>query len=190
MIYNMFYTLASRMNINGPRNKLYIFLVGSLCYIVIHWYLHMDTQTNIFMNTMKNYLYYIMVADIVVACVATYLYPKKNQIDKAQPEKKTEQYTQEQSLAIAQKMQEARRLQFMRQQEIDKNAQNKNSSTEPKGNLSKEQTNPAEPVEPQQEETNELNKVASVDNVKETKENNTKESNTMSDTEIPLFNKQ
>jgi hypothetical protein len=122
----MFYTLVSRSiitKINTSRDYLYIFLIGSIGYVILHWYLHMDKCEG-FLEKIREYLYYAMVVDAVTAYALMMFYPpssKQNQ--RSQLEKNSEnessgkndpQYTPEQSKAIIQQMQEARRLQQMR----------------------------------------------------------------------------
>ena len=121
----MFYTLVSRSlitKINTPRDYFYIFLIGSVGYVILHWYLHMDKREGI-IEKVREYLYYAMVLDVITAYVLMKMYPaksdKKNTDDNEETKDSTEdQYTPEQKKAIMQKMQEARRLQQMRQKQL------------------------------------------------------------------------
>lgn len=121
----MFYTIVSRTiitKINTPRDYFYIFLLGSVGYIVLHWYLHMDKREGI-VEKVREYLYYAMVIDIITTYLLMVFYPVKSdkkdiedtqkQSDENEPE-----YTPEQKRAIMQRAQEARRLQHMRQKEL------------------------------------------------------------------------
>jgi hypothetical protein len=121
----MFYTLVSRSlitKINTPRDYFYIFLIGSVGYVILHWYLHMDKREGI-IEKVREYLYYAMVLDVITAYVLMKMYPaksdKKNTEDTGETKDSNEdQYTPEQKKAIMQKMQEARRLQQMRQKQL------------------------------------------------------------------------
>jgi hypothetical protein len=121
----MFYTLVSRTvitKINSPRDYLYIFLLGSVGYVVLHWYLHMDKREG-FTEKIREYLYYAMVIDAITAYVLMVMYPskssdKKNDKTDDNEESKEKEYTPEQKKAILQRMQEARRFQQMRQRAL------------------------------------------------------------------------
>ena len=107
----MFYTLVSRSiitKINTSRDYLYIFLIGSIGYVILHWYLHMDKCTGILEKT-REYLYYAMVVDAITAyALMTFYPPSSKPIKKTSSEneevKNEPQYTQEQSKAIIQNM--------------------------------------------------------------------------------------
>lgn len=122
----MFYTLVSRSiitKINTPRDYFYIFLIGSVGYVILHWYLHMDKREGI-VEKVREYLYYAMVFDAITAYVLMMMYPvksdKKIQDDNEETEdlSNEETHTPEQKKAIMQKMQEARRLQQLRQKQL------------------------------------------------------------------------
>jgi len=112
---NMFYTLVSKSyikNIKTPRDYLYIFLAGSIGYISIHWYLHMDNQTGI-KQTVKHYLYYAMILDAFVAysMIRMNIKSLQQETNEEDIQKPNVEYTPEQKMLILQKMQEARRIQ-------------------------------------------------------------------------------
>jgi type IV secretory pathway VirB10-like protein len=126
----MFYTLVSRSiitKINTPRDYFYIFLLGSVGYVILHWYLHMEKRDGI-IEKVREYLYYAMVIDIITAYVWMVLSPvKTDKKEDSNDETKNKeqykdhdenQYTPEQKKLIMQKMQEARRLQQIRQKEL------------------------------------------------------------------------
>jgi len=121
----MFYTLVSRTvitKITTPRDYLYIFLIGSVGYVILHWYLYMEKREGI-VEKVREYLYYAMVIDAITAYALMILYPaktdKKN-LEKTNDNEETQEppYTAEQRKAILQKMQETRRLQQMRQKAL------------------------------------------------------------------------
>lgn len=122
----MFYTLVSRTaitKINTPRDYFYIFLLGSLGYVILHWFLHMEQRDGI-VEKVKEYLYYAMVIDIITAFTWMAISPAKTDKkpedveSKGQQEQESQQYTPEQKKVIMQRMQEARRLQQLRQKEL------------------------------------------------------------------------
>jgi hypothetical protein len=120
----MFYTLASRFlitKITSPRDYLYIFLAGSVGYVALHWYLHMDKR-NGFTEKIREYLYYTMVIDIITAYTLMTMYPlksdKKINNEENNQNNAEQQYTPDQRKALMQRMQEARRLQQMRHKEL------------------------------------------------------------------------
>src|SRR5579872_1640518 len=122
----MFYTLVSRTvitKINTPRDYFYIFLIGSIGYVILHWYLHMEQREGI-VEKIREYLYYAMVIDVVTAYIWMMLSPVKSdketedKEDTKNRERGNEQYTPEEKKMIMQRMQEARRLQQMRQKEL------------------------------------------------------------------------
>lgn len=128
----MFYTLVSKTlitNISSPKDYLYIFIIGSIGYIALHWYLHMDEKEGIFEKIKEN-LYYAMVVDMIVACVMVTMYPtKKNDKNKIDQDKPTENnsITNEKERFLLQRMQEARRLQQMKQKDFAKTQKKENS---------------------------------------------------------------
>ncbi len=66
----MFYTLASRLpyivNDNSNSKFLKIFILGSVLYVLLHYYLFSANRGDM-MNMVKQYLYYAMVADLGIA---------------------------------------------------------------------------------------------------------------------------
>lgn len=112
----MFYTLASKLIIKGPvegREFLFVFLAGSVMYVALHWYLHLDQKSGI-VEQVRKYLYYAMAVDLAVAYVLVTFFapaPKSEDKDDEKPKTKRE-YTDEEKKAIMAKMQEARRQQM------------------------------------------------------------------------------
>jgi hypothetical protein len=66
----MFYTLASKIPFiqsdKSKRKILKIFIIGSVLYILLHYYLHSVPASGV-IDTIKQYLYYIMPADFVLS---------------------------------------------------------------------------------------------------------------------------
>jgi heme/copper-type cytochrome/quinol oxidase subunit 4 len=123
---NMFFTLVSRTiitKINTPRDYLYIFLIGCVGYVILHWYLHMNKKEGM-MEKIRQYMYYAMVADLVVAYTLMMIYPvksNKKQSDDNESKEPREHttYTPEQRKILMARMQESKRQQQMRQKESD-----------------------------------------------------------------------
>lgn len=85
----MFYTIASRLPyiVSTNSKKFFkIFLVGSILYILAHYYLFSGVY-NVVLESFKHYLYYIMGADLVVA----YIWSKLSRV----PETETIEYVNE-----------------------------------------------------------------------------------------------
>jgi len=160
----MFYTVASRLiRTNSPRNNLYIFLAGSICYVIIHWQLHLKTQVGI-VEKIRNYLYYVMLADIGIAYALLRFYPRK-----------TVSTNETEDKQIAENIEEVRKMQQHRQREIEE--QKKINTIENKQ------------VDIVNEKSDKSDKLDKLDKP-ETPENNEKESSetdTPEDTDIPKF---
>jgi uncharacterized protein YhaN len=66
----MLYTLVSKIpfveNDNSKKKIFKIFLIGSVLYIFLHYYLHLHAQNEILLKLRQN-LYYIMVADFGIS---------------------------------------------------------------------------------------------------------------------------
>lgn len=63
----MFYTIVSKIPfIQGKNNFLIIFILGSLAYIFLHYYLWSKQQPD-FLDKGKSYLYYLMFIDLAIA---------------------------------------------------------------------------------------------------------------------------
>lgn len=121
----MFYTLTSQFllkNSGGDKDFLYVFLIGSAMYIAIHWYLHMNEMDG-FLGKIKEYLYYLLVVDLV-ACYTLFKLTPVN-VQKENEQQITE-LTVEEKRTILQKMQEAKRMQQLRQKELEAEECNKN----------------------------------------------------------------
>jgi hypothetical protein len=123
----MFFTLVSRTiitKIRTPRDYLYIFLIGSVGYVALHWYLHMEKRTGI-TEKIRSFLYYALVLDIITAGTLLVMYPVKTKEDEntkdtsSNETENKEEVTDEQRRVMMQKMQEAKRLQQQRIREMN-----------------------------------------------------------------------
>lgn len=102
------------------RDFLYVFLAGSVMYVALHWYLHLDNRAGI-VEHVKRYLYYAMAIDLGVAYVLTrYFAPALQEEDEDKDkEKDKRQYTDEEKKIMMARMQEARRQQMQVQMQRD-----------------------------------------------------------------------
>ena len=75
----MFYTIVSR--ILKTDNYLHIFIIGSILYVMIHWYLHMEKTRLGLLLICQKYMYHLMVADFSVACILLKLFPFKKNVE-------------------------------------------------------------------------------------------------------------
>lgn len=150
----MFYTLVSRSfitNINCSRDYMNIFLIGSVGYIILHWYLYSEKKEGI-TEKIREYLYYMMVIDIVTSYVLVTFYPSKSSkhIDNSDEQKNIahspsqSQPSPEERQLMMQRMQNMKRLQ---QQKIKESMQKENDVTGEREQGSPEQkSNPSTPV--------------------------------------------
>lgn len=67
----MFYIISTRLPLvysdTTNRKFLKIFILGSILYVCIHYYLHLEAR-NGFMDTLKSKLLMIMAGDFLIAC--------------------------------------------------------------------------------------------------------------------------
>jgi hypothetical protein len=135
----MFYTLVSRSvitKINTSRDYLNIFLIGSIGYVILHWYLYSEKKEGI-MEKLREYLYYMMVVDIVTSYISVTFYPSKSDKKSSESEELPEdvlpqqQYSPEERQLILQRMQNSKKLQ---QQKIKDMMQKENNVNSPPHN--------------------------------------------------------
>lgn len=198
----MFYTLVSRTiitKIDNPRDYLYIFVIGSVGYVVLHWYLHMEKREGI-IERVRGYIYYAMVLDAIVAYVMMIMYPPKKKVnpninDKNNVERPQQQFTAEQKKVLLQRMQEARKMQQLYQKEqekqedikeekIIKESKNENGENNNEGDGCKKSIFTKSEESLDEKESNHTDKKTNV------KLNNKVKNTTcpeIEDTEIPLF---
>jgi hypothetical protein len=110
----MFYTLASRIplisNSSSDGKFFKIFLVGSLIYILLHYYLY-SAERWFVLEKLKTYLYYVMAIDLAVA----YFLSKWNapEDDTDEEKQSDDSYSRDQRLEIEKNLQDLRRMQSM-----------------------------------------------------------------------------
>ena len=108
----MFYTLISKLPIisnNSNRKFLKVFILGSVLYVLLHYWLHSDTRPE-FVEKLKGYLYFVMLVDM---CVGWWFSRPTIESDDDAGEKK---YTPDERNDIMKNLDEMRKMQMMRQQ--------------------------------------------------------------------------
>lgn len=79
----MIYTIISRLpfiaNDNSGNKILKIFVIGSVLYIILNYYVQIQTNDNNIINTLKQWFYYAMAADFAIAYISSYLFPGQEQ---------------------------------------------------------------------------------------------------------------
>jgi hypothetical protein len=126
----MFYTLASKFLIKGAGEKsdfLYVFLAGSVMYVVLHWFLHLDQKTGI-VEQVRKYLYYTMAVDLAIAYTLITLFAVDQIDDKKLGDNKNKskkQYTEEENRTLMARMNESRRHQMRNHQQGQQDHQDK-----------------------------------------------------------------
>jgi len=97
---------------------LYIYILGSVCYVVLHHCLHFGERSNMIIDKLLNYFYYLVGIDIICA----YILYRSTPVEKANNDENNsqrQQLTPEQREMMMRRMQEARRYQLMRMKELN-----------------------------------------------------------------------
>ena len=144
----MFFTLVSKLLLRGPaknRDFLLVFILGSVMYVALHWYLHLEQKSGI-VEQVKKYLYYTMAVDMIIAYIMVTFFSKQideqtdaddnnsnnsNNISPNPDENKNKpkrEYTEEEKMIIMAKMQETRRQQMKERALAQQNASNANNN--------------------------------------------------------------
>lgn len=116
----MFYTLTTKFVIKKgycDKDYIYIYVIGSIGYIALHWYLHTKQREGI-VGKITQYFYYLLAVDAIIAFSMYNYY--------VDPEKDTTQgneyphppLTTEQKKLLMQRMQNMRNIQQQRMREI------------------------------------------------------------------------
>lgn len=116
----MLYTIVSKIPFissnNSKRKILIIFIIGSVLYALLHYYLYSSPINGLF-EQLKKYLYYIMAVDFGLA----YFLSSKNNNEHNEDEENQEEYSQEELKMI--EMENIKRMQMMQQMEMQKRQQ-------------------------------------------------------------------
>lgn len=109
----MFYTLASKLIIRTgtKRDYFYVFLAGSILYVMLHWYLNMSIEPH-FTDYIKDYFYVLMLTDASIATALIYFFTEKKQKESNGENKEREELSDEQKRNLMMRMREAREQQF------------------------------------------------------------------------------
>jgi hypothetical protein len=119
----MFYIIASRIPLvysdTTNRKFLKIFILGSLLYICIHYYLHLEIRTGL-IDKIKSKLLFVMAGDFAIACaLAKFLSPvvstpADNEAEEAEDKPK---YLVNEKERIMKELEERRKAEMLRNQQ-------------------------------------------------------------------------
>jgi hypothetical protein len=160
----MFFTLVSNTlfrKISTPRDYLYIFVVGAVCYSIVHWYLYSKQQEGI-MEKVRQYLYYVMAGDVIAAFAIKKFYPsrepKKDAHNEENKQEQSKELTKEQQQEIIQRMMIVRKQQELLQKEkLDKPSEKSSDkpSDKPSEKTSEKTSDKKQETEEDKDETKE-----------------------------------
>lgn len=115
--YSMFFTVLSKtvfQNNTSPRKYFYLFVVGIVFYIALHYFLFMKSHGEL-VDKMKKYLYYVVPADFALAF---FLMNSEKKEKKSEDESDSDdeqggghKYTKEEMKKNSQNMARARKIQ-------------------------------------------------------------------------------
>ena len=121
----MFYIIASRIPLvySDPTNRkfLKIFVIGSLLYICIHYYLYLETRSNI-IEKIKSKLLFVMAGDFLIACtLAKFLSPvipvaADNDVEEKETDKP--KYLANEKERIMRELEERRKTEMLKAQQV------------------------------------------------------------------------
>ena len=90
----MIFTILSRL-INSDssitKSLLYVFIIGCIFYIPLHWYLFMNKDTQFPLNYAKKYFYYTMGCDLIIAFLSLFFFPLKKSNKNKENKESTQQ---------------------------------------------------------------------------------------------------
>lgn len=192
----MLYTLASQIPFIAPDNSnkklLIIFIIGSVLYVLLHYYLY-TSPANDMLEQVKKYIYYVIPVDFGVAYFLMSRNKNKNNEEKKQ--ENPDGYSPEEIKMI--EMENVRRMQMAQQMEMQRRQQmamqNGMHIQQPNQEINKNQIfKPKEQVvsekEKKEKKSSDKEKTpdAKIENKAEKKVEK-KEKQEISDTEIPLY---
>jgi len=127
----MFFTLISNTlfrKITTSKEYLYIFIIGAICYSIVHWYLHSKQQEGI-AEKIRQYLYYVMICDVIATVAIKKFYPvKESKKVEHHEETNKDELTKEQQQEIIQRMMIVRKQQELLQKEKEKEKEKNNEN--------------------------------------------------------------
>jgi hypothetical protein len=181
----MFYTIVSRipfiLNDKSNSKLLKIFILGSVLYILLHYWLNRNSRGSL-IDKYKGYLYYIMMVDFTVSY---FLLKLSKPIVETNEEEEEEENSIKQKQLLLNQMQQYKQMEEMQklQQLQAQQSQDKETPFVKRGTNEEETESSSEEevVKPKKNSKNNKN----VKNVKSMKNNNSS-----SDVDIPVFEKQ
>jgi hypothetical protein len=125
----MFYIIASRIPLvysdTTNRKFLKIFILGSLLYIFIHYYLHLEVRSGI-IDKIKSKLLFVMAGDFAIACTLAKLLspivsvPADIESDDSEAKPK---YLANEKERIMKELEDRRKVELLRNQQLAQQAQ-------------------------------------------------------------------
>jgi hypothetical protein len=114
----MFYILTSKFLIKKQceRDYLYIFIVGSIFYILIHWYLNKEIRGGT-VDKIRNWIYAIMALDAALTYFITKIFQNNVKVEDEDEEtntRKDEGLSQEKKQLMIKKLEQAKKLQQLK----------------------------------------------------------------------------
>ena len=214
----MFYIIASRLPLvysdSTKRKYLKLFILGSIIYLCVHYYLFLEIRTGLLEN-IKSKLYYVMMIDFGISLILTRFLSKPKVIDEEEDDENMVELQDSQDkllieleerkkyLAMQQQLQAQQQLQLqaqqqqqqqqqlqtqhkLREQQIkDKKEKNKEKTESETSNTSSSSSSSSS-SKPRKKKTKKTDKSQNTrDNIREETKQEIKETNT--DTEIPVY---
>lgn len=193
----MFYTLVSKLPIisNDKSDKKFfkIFLLGSVLYILLHYFLHLKKRNEI-VEKIKKYIYYVIGLDLMFAFFMSRRSRHNEEDDEEQVEEHT--YSNNEKEDIMKSYEEMKRLQNLRQKTIDQpNKQEDKKESEDKKEKEEEELSEKSPFIKQSRDDNSSKKSNRDKKTKHHKKHRTTSSTSESDdkakretdTHIPVY---
>lgn len=184
----MVYTLISKLpfmeNDKSDRKILKIFVIGSVLYVLLHYYLYMNGGSSSMIDKVKQYLYYVMGADF---CIAYFLSSQKKSSDENNDE--TQGYSPEELQRINYQQME---MEQMRRRAMNENAwmnQQRMMAMQEQKNVFKKKEDECEMNGDEQQKTP-LTPQQAPKNIPEKQKNQKKEKseNEGTDVQLPIYN--
>ncbi|ATZ80890.1 hypothetical protein BMW23_0844 [Bodo saltans virus] len=184
----MFYTLISRLpfitNDNSDTKLLKIFVLGSVIYILVHYYLFSQDRGDM-LNIVKPYLYYAMAADLGIAYALTKLFGSSDESPQI-----GDGYSQEQLQEIQQQQMQLMRAKVYQDEIAKRQAVEQNNKNNENDNDDEEYSNKS-PFKKKENKNNTSSSSSDSSskqkNIKKEKEKQQKQKDD-TDTHIPIYN--
>ena len=170
-------------NDKSDRKILKIFVIGSVLYVLLHYYLYMNGGSSSMIDKVKQYLYYVMGADF---CIAYFLSSQKKSSDENNDE--TQGYSPEELQRI-----NYQQMEQMRRRAMDENAwmnQQRMMAMQEQKNVFKKKEDECEMNGDEQQKIPLTQQQQAPPNIPEKQKNQKKEKseNEGTDVQLPIYN--